>query len=62
MRVYIHRDLNEETTNVEVTNCTVNPGTFVMKFYGSEASEFYAIVDLIRFIKFNAVRISVMNL
>jgi hypothetical protein len=31
-----------------VTNCTVNPGSFVMKFYGSEASEFYAIGDLIR--------------
>lgn len=48
MRVYIHRDINEESTNVEVTNCTVNPGTFVMKFYGPDASEFYAIVDLIR--------------
>jgi len=48
MRVFIHRNLSEESTSVEVTNCTVNPGTFVMKFYGPEASEFYAIVDIIR--------------
>ncbi|CAK5025379.1 unnamed protein product [Meloidogyne enterolobii] len=48
MRVFIHRNLSEESTSVEVTNCTVNPGTFVMKFYGPEASEFYAIVDMIR--------------
>lgn len=48
MRVYIHRNLSEESTSVEVTNCTVDPGSFVMKFYGPEASEFYAIVDLIR--------------
>jgi hypothetical protein len=48
MRLHIHRDLSEEFTSVEVTNCTVNPGTFVMKFYGAEASEFHAIGDLIR--------------
>uniref|UniRef100_A0A1I8BKW8 Secreted protein n=1 Tax=Meloidogyne hapla TaxID=6305 RepID=A0A1I8BKW8_MELHA len=34
--------------HIGVTNCTVDPGSFVMKFYGPEASEFYAIVDLIR--------------
>uniref|UniRef100_A0A914HKU8 BPI2 domain-containing protein n=1 Tax=Globodera rostochiensis TaxID=31243 RepID=A0A914HKU8_GLORO len=47
MRVNIYRNLNESATSVTVTECTVDPGNFIMKYFGPEASQFYAITDLI---------------
>ncbi|KAL3101289.1 hypothetical protein niasHT_028045 [Heterodera trifolii] len=48
MRVNIHRNLTASSTSVTVTECAVDPGNFVINFFGPEASQFYAISDLIR--------------
>ncbi|KAI1720637.1 nose resistant to fluoxetine protein 5 [Ditylenchus destructor] len=48
MRVAINRDLDEPFTNVTVIGCTVSPGSLQLQYFGKDASEFYAIGNLIQ--------------
>lgn len=33
---------------IQVTNCSVNPGLLSLQYYGADASEFYAIGNMIQ--------------
>jgi hypothetical protein len=48
MRVAIHRRLNESSTNVTVSQCSVDPGSLKMNYYGADAGEFYTIGNMIK--------------
>jgi hypothetical protein len=47
MRVAIQRELEDNLTSVNVTKCSVDPGPIKLNYYGGDASEFYAIGELI---------------
>ncbi|KAI6237298.1 hypothetical protein M3Y95_00250300 [Aphelenchoides besseyi] len=48
MRVNIDRRLDELSTTVNVTQCSVNRGLLKLNYYGGDASEFYTIGNLIQ--------------
>ncbi|KAI6190157.1 hypothetical protein M3Y97_00086400 [Aphelenchoides bicaudatus] len=48
MRVAIQRQLSQNITKVNVTQCSVDPGPIKLNYYGGEAGEFYAIGNLIQ--------------